>query len=147
MTRTNERLNDVGAEPAAGDADAPPGPAGKAPRVLVVDADGSLADLFDEWLGAAGCSVAMTSGRHAGAAEPFDLVIVDVPFPRQGGVDLIARLTERHPMTPILVLSSTLFAGVDCCGAVARALGVAGVLPNPASREALISAVRRFLPI
>jgi CheY-like chemotaxis protein len=115
--------------------------------VLVVDADCSLAGLLDEWLGSVGCQVSHHAGRSAEEGETYDLVIVDVPFPRQGGVDLISRLTRRHPTTPILALSSTFFAGIDCCGPVARGLGVACVLPSPASREALIGAVRRFLPI
>jgi len=116
------------------------------PRVLVVDADCALSGLLEEWLGAEGCRVA-AQPAHAGAdGKRHDLIIVDVPFSRQGGVDLIGSLADRYPTTPILALSSTFFAGIECCGAVARSLGVACVLPKPASREALVGAVRRLLP-
>jgi CheY-like chemotaxis protein len=127
-----------------------------APRVLLIDAERSLGGLLEEWLGAAGCRVTQAAadadadaGAGAGGAAEarYDLVVVDVPFPRCGGVDLIARITKRHPVTPILALSSSFFAGIDCCGAVARTLGVSGVCPWPASRETLIDAARRFLPI
>lgn len=118
-----------------------------APRVLVVDADRALLGLIEEWLNAEGCVVVAQGDADSHEAERFDLVIVDVPFPRDGGVDSVSRLSKRHPMTPILALSSTFFARIECCGPVARALGVACVLPKPVSRQALIDAVRRVLPL
>jgi DNA-binding response OmpR family regulator len=112
-------------------------------RVLVVDADEPLFGLLEAWLSAEGCVVI---NDRAGPADDVDLVIVDVPFPRQVGVDWIRRIAQRHPMAPILALSSTFIAGIECCGPAARALGVACTLPNPVSRQALSSAVRRLLP-
>ena len=131
----------TGSNDAAAHADA----ARPAPRVLVIDADRALMALVDEWL--CGCSLAcrVVHGSGADAGGHFDVVIVDVPNPRQGGVDLVARVTAQHPKTPILALSSSFFARVECHGAVARALGVDCVLPKPASREALTNAVRKLL--
>ena len=116
-----------------------------APRVLLVEADAPLVDLLDTWLTVEGCVVITESDDHPAPAGQADLVIVDVPFPRQGGVDLIRRIARRYPMTPILALSSTFFAGIECCGPVARELGVSCVLPQPASRDALTRAVRLLL--
>jgi CheY-like chemotaxis protein len=115
-----------------------------APRVLVIDADPALIELLDEWVCAMGCTVEHAAGGDT--AGRFQLVIVDVPYPRQGGVDLVARVAAQHPKTPILALSSTFCAGIECHGAVARALGVACVLPKPATREALTNAARTLLP-
>ena len=122
-----------------------PAEAATPPRVLVIDADCALTALLDEWLAALGCSVAHAA---SGADSPghFDIAIVDVPYPRRGGVDLVARIAARHPDTPILALSPNFFAGVECHGPVARALGVACVLPKPATSEALTKAVKRLLP-
>jgi len=114
-------------------------------RVLVVDADGPMFGLLEAWLIADGCVVLDEHALHRSADESVDLVIVDVPFPRQAGVDWIARIAARHPMAPVLALSSTFIAGIECCGPVARALGAACVLPNPCSREALLGAVRRLI--
>lgn len=114
-----------------------------AARVLVVDADCALIELLDEWLGALGCSVVHDADVRS--RERFDLVIVDVPYPRQGGIDLLRQVASMHPTTPILALSSAFFAKTDCCGAVARALGVASVCPKPVSREVLSGAVRRLV--
>lgn len=80
-------------------------------------------------------------------APAVDLVVVDLPFPRQGGVDLIKRINSRHPATPILALSSSFFSRIECCGPVARDLGVDCVLPKPATREAIAAAIRRVLPV
>jgi len=131
-------MTDSNDAPARADVPAP------APRVLVIDADRALTALLDEWLGALACCVVHGSGP--GADGCFDVVIVDVPYPRQGGVDLVARIAALHPKTPILALSPSFFARVECHGPVARALGVDCVLPKPASRDALTNAVRNLLP-
>lgn len=132
----------------------PPGPnaaasAAPAPRVLLARVDRALIGLLECWLTAEGCRVidepADAPADAPVSAEPVDLVIVDVPFPRQGGVDWVRRVASRHPSVPILALSSTFFAGIECYGPVARELGVACVLPKPTSRDALTRAVRRML--
>ena len=113
-------------------------------RILVVDDDPALIGLLEEWLAEHACVVASARSDHA-AREPFDLVLVDVPFPRQGGLALLQRIAGEHPGVPMLALSSTFFAGVECSGEVAHSLGVASVLPKPLAREALVSAVRKLL--
>ena len=116
-----------------------------AARVLVVDADNLLFGLIEEWLAAAGHRVIPEHAGGDSADGRIDLIVVDIPFPRQGGLDLLRRVAAEHPGTPILALSSTFFAGIGSHGAVARALGVAGVLPKPVKREALIAAVGDLL--
>ena len=102
-------------------------------RVQVLVADATLAGLIGEWLAAADCSVV------AADDDEQDLLIIDLPFPRQAG-ERLARLAEEHPGKPVLVLSS-FFPGIDSNGSVARSLGVAGVLPMPVTRGSLLSAV------
>jgi CheY-like chemotaxis protein len=115
-------------------------------RVRLVDADPTWRDLLGQWLSTLGCRVVPEPVSEAEPPPAADLVIVDVPFPRQGGVDLVRRVASQHPATPILALSTNFFSGIECCGPVARALGVDCVLPKPATREALATAVRRVLP-
>jgi two-component system chemotaxis response regulator CheY len=117
--------------------------------VLVVDADPATLGLLQEWLGAAGfCVVEQHAGRsgasRAGASR-FDLAIVDVPFPREGGLETLQHLARDYPETPVLVMSSTFFPNIGCSGPCAKALGVAGCLPKPVPRDTLIGAVRRLL--
>jgi two-component system nitrogen regulation response regulator GlnG len=103
-------------------------------RVLVVDADPALAGLLEEWLSREGCTV---------VPERPDLVVVDLPFPRERGAELIERMARAHPGAPIIALSSNFFAGVEASGALARTLGVACVLAKPLTREALVNALRQ----
>jgi CheY-like chemotaxis protein len=131
----------------APDSEASPGTAAApGPRVLVVDTDRVLCGLIEEWLGGCGCECSvLAQDADDGPVQEADVVVVDVPFPRQGGLDLLQRVASRHPGTPIVALSSTFFAGVESSGALARSLGVAAVLPKPVAREALIRAVKDLL--
>ena len=115
-------------------------------RVLVVDADPALLGLLEEWLAARGCTVEAAQSCADGQRDGFDLILVDIPSPRQGCAEGLKAIAAAHPHTPILALSSSFFPGVDATGAVARALGVAGVLPKPVTRDGLLDALRRLLP-
>lgn len=115
-------------------------------RVLLVDADPALQGLLEEWLAAHGCTVEAAQSAGHGGRDGFDLIVVDIPSPRQGGTEGLKAVAEAHPQTPILALSSSFFPGVDATGAVARALGVQGVLAKPVTRGGLLDAIRRLLP-
>ncbi len=142
MATTNDRqAESAGVSPAS----EVQGAAAAPPRVLVVDADSALFGLLQEWLGECGCTAVEASASAAHEDDRFDLVVVDVPFPRQGGAELVARIANAHPDAPVLALSSCFFAGIACRGAVARSLGVASVLPKPVSRDTLVSTVRTLL--
>lgn len=114
---------------------------GAGPLVRVVNADRATLGLLQEWLGAAGYRV-VDADTTKDAAQ---LTIVDVPFTRHGGLELLRRVAGEAPGVPILALSPTFFSNVRCGGECARALGVAGVLPKPIAREALIEAVDGLL--
>lgn len=114
-------------------------------RVAVIAADRPLFTLLREWLAECGCVTVEESATRD--ADRFDLVIVDIPFPREGGVELVKRINSEYSGVPILALSSCFFAAVPCRGEVARALGVARVLPKPVPREKLIDTVRTLLNI
>lgn len=122
--------------------------AGMPPRILVVDTDRALLGLLEEWLDVCGCIVESDQDRTGGVngGRP-DLMIVDVPHPKRGGMELLQKLAAEHPGTPIIALSSTFFPGIESTGGVARTLGVACVLPKPVGRESLLTAVRSLLPM
>jgi CheY-like chemotaxis protein len=113
-------------------------PEAEVAHILVADADSALCALLVEWLDEAGCRV---------VDEHPDVILVDVPLPRQGGAaHRVRELAARYPGTPVVALSSSFFSRVEANGAVARALGVDAVLPKPLTREALIGALRGLLP-
>jgi len=113
-------------------------------RVLVVDADPALLGLLEAWLEGQGCCV-VSEDVDEPPGNAFDLAVVDVPFPRHCILSKLKGVAERYPGVPILALSSNFFASVAGTGLVASALGVAGVLPKPLSREALLAAVAGVL--
>ena len=113
---------------------------GRPRRVLAVNIDADMLGLLREWL----------DGREVVAEnEPssrnFDCVVVDVPFPRRGGLHVLEQVRAEHPRAAILVMSSSFFHDVPSDGGVARALRVAGVLPKPFTRDALLTALERGL--
>lgn len=110
--------------------------------MLLADIEPAFEELIAQWL--------RDAGLHVLAEAPppplrVDLLLVDLPFPRQGASPRLQQLADAHPGTPVLALSPTLFAGVAPRGDVARALGVAAVLPIPVTRDGLLAAVRGVL--
>lgn len=112
------------------------------PAVLVVDADRDTLALLREWLSEVGWVVLDDAARKA--PVPVHLVLLDLAFPRRGAALALQRLAIEHAGTPVLALSAMFHAGIDPHGEVARSLGVAGVLPKPIRRDALIDAVQRL---
>jgi CheY-like chemotaxis protein len=117
----------------------------KGVRILVADADCALFGLLEEWLSGTGIELAGACGPDDAAHDGYDLILVDLPFPRQDGHQMVKSLAREHPGTPIIALSSTFLPGIEACGAVARELGVAGALPKPLTREALTACVGKAL--
>jgi DNA-binding response OmpR family regulator len=116
------------------------------PRALIVDADPALAALIEEWLDEHGWCATRDAEGEAPIANGYDVIVLDVPYARRDGLELVGRVAARHPGTPIVALSASFFAGVDSSASIARSLGAACVLPKPLAREALIAALRRVLP-
>ena len=107
-------------------------------RVLLCDIEPATAALFAEWLGAEGLRADSDAARPE---PPAVLILIELPFPRQGGQQRLRELAQAWPGVPAVVLSPTLLPGVSPQGEVARQLGAAAVLPVPVSREALRAAV------
>lgn len=125
------------------DRPSPQRPASGAPCVLVIDADADLAGLIEQWLQPEGLHVCTAPDPAPGAT--VDLVIVDLPFPKRDHVDALRARLGAQGQAPILVLSTTVFASVDCCGPAARSLGADGLLAKPSSGDALRRAVRSLI--
>jgi len=105
-------------------------------RVLLVDADPALRGLIEEWLADEDCTL---------VDERPDVVLVDLPAPREHGAGCVKRISNAHPHAPVVALSSSFFDGIEANGAIARQLGVARVLPKPLTRDALLAALRHAL--
>ena len=109
-------------------ADAATAPVGETPpRVLLQDIEPAMADLIGAWL----CLDGLHVQREARAGQTIALILIDLPFPRRDGAACLRLLAQQWPGVPVLVLSSTFFAGVATQGEVASQLGAAAVLAAP----------------
>jgi len=79
-------------------------------RVLVVEDDLTLQRGLRDALGGAGHqAVVAGDGDHADtllAAEPFDLVVLDLGLPQLDGLAVLERLRRRRKATPVLILTA-----------------------------------------
>ncbi len=104
--------------------------------ILMADLSSPLSALIVEWLNDAGLATA-----EAGEAARADLLLVELPFPRQAAAARREACAARWPGVPVLALSPAFFPGVPSRGALARSLGVAAVLPTPVARDVLLATV------
>jgi DNA-binding NtrC family response regulator len=79
-------------------------------RVLLLDADPTLAELLEEWLAGENCRI---------VGERPDLILVELPFPRERGLQRLKGVGDEHPHTPVVAM------------------------PKPLTRDAFVAALRR----
>jgi hypothetical protein len=85
-------------------------------RVLLCDIEPAMAALLAEWL--AGDGLRADSDMQA-AKPPAELLLIELPFPRQGGRERLQQVQRAWPGVPAIVLSPTLLPGVLPHGDVA----------------------------
>jgi two-component system OmpR family response regulator len=79
-------------------------------RILIAEDDAVLADGLSRSLRAGGYAVdVVSSGDDADtalAAQPFDLLILDIGLPRLSGLEVLKRLRGRNSTVPVLILTA-----------------------------------------
>jgi DNA-binding NtrC family response regulator len=114
-------------------------------RVLIVDDEPGVQEslrmlLKDE------CEVATAStvdlALEEVAANPPDLILLDIVMPGRSGLELLAELTERGKLPPVIVLSATKTVAT---AVEAMKLGAADYVTKPFEADALRLKVRRLL--
>jgi CheY-like chemotaxis protein len=120
-------------------------------RVLVLEDDADVQQIWVEALERAGyAAVGTASGADALARLPElspDLIVLDMMMPGMDGFEFLARLRARlgWARIPVLIVSgigSTIAATIDRDGV--ETLGVAGILPKPVDVEILVEEARRI---
>ncbi len=111
--------------------------------ILVVETDDLIRQLLERWLGEAGYAVHADASDATAATVSPDLVIANVPLPRDGE-ELVQSLARKYS-APILVVSARFRRGLGASAEAARQLGVRKVLPKPFTREELLAAVEASL--
>jgi DNA-binding NarL/FixJ family response regulator len=114
-------------------------------RVMVVDDHPMWRDAVENDLIAAGFEVVgvASSGREALARFPAarpQVVVLDLQIPEPNGVEVTAEMLRQDPSARVLILSAS---GEQSDVLDAVKAGATGYLVKSASREELLSAVRR----
>lgn len=78
-------------------------------KILILDDEADLADALGEYLGMMGHAVRLAASTAEAdrllAAEPADLIVLDVNMPQESGLAFLRRLRRTSQM-PVLVLSA-----------------------------------------
>ncbi len=114
-------------------------------RVMVVDDHPMWRDAVERDLQAAGFDVVgvAANGREALARFPAarpDVVVLDLQIPAPDGVEVTAAMARQDPAVRVLILSAS---GEQTDVLAAVKAGATGYLVKSASREELLTAVRR----
>jgi DNA-binding response OmpR family regulator len=122
----------------------------RAPRVLVIDDDPTIARIVRLTLQSKGYSVAVTETTHAGLKELFqektDLIMLDYMLPEQNGLsflkDLRAEPELRH--IPVIMMTTT---GVSDVVQAAKILGANDFIGKPFNLQTLLEKALRLAPL
>lgn len=79
--------------------------------ILIIDDEQAIVDSFEEYLEDFGYQVVTAGNGREGldvfAREHPDLVLVDLRMPELGGIQVLERISESSPLTPLIVVSGT----------------------------------------
>ena len=75
------------------------------------------------------------------STKPADLVLLDVFFPTENGLDILAQLKKRYPTVKVLMVTGL---RQETILSEAQRLGADGVLYKPFDTDELLGAIRRL---
>ena len=120
-------------------------------RILIIDDEPALRDLFKALLEAQGHEVAVAHhGREAIAMlgeRSFDLVMTDVLMPEQDGLETIMQIRGRWPKLRVLAMTGGGHLDAHYYLRVAKNLGATSLLQKPFSADELLHAIRGLLTV
>ncbi len=116
-------------------------------RIIIIEDDGLMRGLLEEWLTEAGYAVSSATLRDQPAKGRVDLVIVDIFRPRHAGDKVIRAVRAAYPGAPVIAMSGQFRLGLGGACAAAQALGVRRVIPKPFSRGEFLAAVDSVIGI
>src|ERR1700730_5688971 len=84
--------------------------------LLLIDDDSLIRDILYDLLSAA--HECHTADRAEQALEyleieTYDAVLTDISMPGLGGVEILKRITQRHPTTPVIVIAGKMQENVE----------------------------------
>lgn len=118
------------------------------PRILVIDDEAPVRDLFRMMLERAGYEVALAGDGKEGMAShretPADLIITDIVMPEKEGLETIVELRRDYPDVKIIAISGGGRIGPDSYLDMAKSLGAHCAFSKPVDRDELLAALREL---
>lgn len=115
-------------------------------KILIIDDDQRIRDLFRIWLERAGHEVFEAENGQKGVEQqqrtPVDLLICDLIMPVQEGIETITQFRNDYPQIGIIAISGGGKIGPDSYLAVAEHLGAWRVFTKPVDMMSLLQAVK-----
>ncbi len=116
------------------------------PRILIADDDLDTRNILSDWLTHQGyATLTAADGEKAlaaGMAHPLDLALIDVRMPGPAGMELAARLRERHPDLGVIII--TAYGSIQDAVEAMRG-GAFHYLPKPLAIKQVLAAVEGAL--
>jgi len=115
-------------------------------RVLVVDDEAPVRELFTDLLEAEKCSVkCVATGEEALdmiVKEPFDVVLLDIKLPGISGIETLKKLKESSPRLTVLMITG--FGYDEELIAKSREYGCSGYIGKNVPISQIMSSFRLF---
>ena len=112
--------------------------------LLIIDDDIYVRDtLHDLFSGTHECHTADRAEQALEylECETYDVVLTDISIPGVGGLEVLKRITEQHPTTPVIVISGQ----VDADKEALLTLGAFAFFSKPFLLEEIEDAVQRAI--
>jgi two-component system capsular synthesis sensor histidine kinase RcsC len=121
-------------------------PEGSNKRILVVDDEKEIRNVFSKVLSILGYEVAVvgsgTEGLNLFLTSPFDLVLTEFQLPGMDGWTLASRIKDRFPNTPVVMITRQEREGVM---EKVKGSSVDFVMFKPSRLEDILKTVQRML--
>jgi DNA-binding NtrC family response regulator len=117
-------------------------------KILIIDDDQRIRDLFRMWLERAGHEVYAAENGQKGVQlqqnTPVDLLICDLIMPVQEGIETITQFKNDYPEIGIIAISGGGKIGPDSYLAVAEHLGAWRVFSKPVDMVLLVETLNEW---
>ena len=139
VSRNIKNMNDEGTPPATAQHQE------ATARILLIDDDRSLGSMLTEYLATEHLELAVAGSGESGlrklAAEPFDLLILDIMLPGQSGLDVLRELRHDNDI-PVIMLTAR---GDDVDRIIGLEFGADDYLSKPFNPRELAARVKAIL--
>ena len=118
----------------------------KQPKILIVDDSQELLEIMCEYLETCGYTVHMTTESKEAlrliAAAEYDVVVSDIHMPEMDGLELMARIKNKHPGLPVVLITGY---SVSEARKIAMEKGADAFVEKPFHMKEIIDVVANLL--